>query len=144
LSTQKIHVLLIEDNISDAKFLKDSLLGIVSPIFTFSHVERLNLGLQHLAWEQFDVVLLDLTLPDAQGLDTFIQVNAVAPDTPILIMTSIDDEALAVKAMQSGAQDYLIKGKVDTDLMLRSIRYAIERKGAEVERQELLIRFSIR
>jgi signal transduction histidine kinase len=139
LSTQKIHVLLIEDNISDAKFLKDSLLGIVSPIFTFSHVERLNLGLQHLAWEQFDVVLLDLTLPDAQGLDTFIQVNAVAPDTPILIMTSIDDEALAVKAMQSGAQDYLIKGKVDTDLMLRSIRYAIERKGAEVERQELLM-----
>lgn len=140
MSNQQIHVLLIEDNASDAKFLEESLLGIVSPIFTFSHVERLNLGLQHLAWEEFDVVLLDLSLPDAQGIDTFIQVHAVAPNTPILILTSIDDEGLAVKAMQKGAQDYIVKGKLDTDLLLRSIRYAIERKGAEVERQRLLLK----
>lgn len=138
MSTQKIHVLLIEDNASDAQFLQEALLGIVSPIFTFSHVERLNLALQHLAWEEYDVVLLDFTLPDAQGLETFIQVHAVAPDTPILVMTGVDDEAMAVKAMQRGAQDYLIKGKLDTDLLLRSIRYAIERKRAEVERQEIL------
>jgi signal transduction histidine kinase len=138
LSNQQIHVLLVEDETSDAKFLQDTLLGVISPIFTFSHVERLNMALQHLAWEEFDVVLLDLTLPDAHGLDTFIQVHAVAPDTPILILTSIDDEGLAVKAMQNGAQDYLVKGKLDTDLLLRSIRYAIERKGAEVERQKLL------
>jgi signal transduction histidine kinase len=138
LSNPQIHVLLVEDETSDAKFLQDTLLGVISPIFTFSHVERLNMALQHLAWEEFDVVLLDLTLPDAHGLDTFIQVHAVAPDTPILILTSIDDEGLAVKAMQNGAQDYLVKGKLDTDLLLRSIRYAIERKGAEVERQKLL------
>jgi signal transduction histidine kinase len=138
LSNPQIHVLLVEDETSDAKFLQDTLLGVISPIFTFSQVERLNMALQHLAWEEFDVVLLDLTLPDAHGLDTFIQVHAVAPDTPILILTSIDDEGLAVKAMQNGAQDYLVKGKLDTDLLLRSIRYAIERKGAEVERQKLL------
>ena len=135
MANHQIHVLLVEDNASDAKFLQDILLGVVSPIFTFSHVERLNLALQHLAWEEIDVVLLNLTLQDAQGLDTFIQVHTVAPDTPILILTSIDDEGLAINAMQNGAQDYLVKGKLETDLLLRSIRYAIERKKAEVERQ---------
>jgi signal transduction histidine kinase len=137
LANEQIHVLLVEDNASDAKFVQDILLGVVSPIFTFSHVERLNIALQHLAWEEIDVVLLDLTLPDAQGLETFIQVHAIAPDTPILILTSIDDEGLANNAMQNGAQDYLVKGKLETDLLLRSIRYAIERKKAEVERQLL-------
>ncbi len=133
-----VNVLLIEDSAEDAKLLQDILLGITSPVFTFSHVERLNLGLQHLTWEEFDVVLLDLFLPDAQGLETFTQINALAPDIPILVLSSETDELLAIKAVKEGAQEYLVKGNVDGDLLVRVIRYVIERKSAEVAQKRLL------
>jgi DNA-binding NarL/FixJ family response regulator len=129
---------MIEDSAEDAKLLQDILLSIISPVFTFSHVERLNLGLQHLTWEEFDVVLLDLFLPDAQGLEAFIQINALAPDTPILVLISETDELLAIKAVKEGAQEYLVKGNVDGDILVRAIRYVIERKGAEVAQKRLL------
>lgn len=89
MNDSPVNVLLIEDSAQDAKLLQDILLSIISPVFTFSHVERLNLGLQHLTWEEFDVVLLDLFLPDAQGLETFTQINVLAPDTPILVLAEI-------------------------------------------------------
>lgn len=96
MNTKPIHVLLIEDNKEDARFIQETLLGVVTPIFTFTQVDKLNLALQHLAWEKCDVVLLDLSLADAQGLETFIQAQAVAPDSPILILTGLEDEQLSL------------------------------------------------
>jgi two-component system cell cycle sensor histidine kinase/response regulator CckA len=140
LNEEKIKVLLIEDNPGDAHLLKEAFARAYSPIFEIKHVDSLNAGLQHLAWDDFDVVFLDLSLPDASGIETLLQVQAVAPNRPILVLTGIDDEELAVKAMQKGAQDYLVKGKVDKDLLVRATRYAIERKRTEVERQRLIRR----
>jgi len=138
LNDSPVNVLLIEDSAEDAKLLQDILLSIISPVFTFIRVERLNLGLQHLTWEEFDVVLLDLFLPDAQGLEAFTQINALAPDTPILVLTNETDELLAIKAVKEGAQEYLVKGNVDADILVRAIRYVIERKGTEVAHKRLL------
>jgi len=140
LSEEKIKVLLIEDNPADARLLKEAFDRVYSPLFEITHVDSLNAGLQHLAWDDFNVVFLDLSLPDASGMETLLQVQAVAPNRPILVLTGIDDEELAVNAMQKGAQDYLVKGKVDKDLLVRATRYAIERKRTEVERQRLVRR----
>ena len=82
---------------------------------------------------RFDVVLLDLSLPDSQGLTTFSCIQEHAEGTPIILLTGMDDENLAVKAMQMGAQDYLVKGKVEADLLTRAIRYAIERQRLVVD-----------
>lgn len=140
MNEERVKVLLIEDSPSDAKILKVTFSRVFSPIFEITHVESLNAGLQHLAWDEFDVVFLDLSLPDASGIETLLQVQAVGPNLPILVLTGIDDQDLAVKAMQKGAQDYLVKGKVDQDLLVRATRYAIERKRTEVERQRLVRR----
>ncbi len=140
MNEETLKALLIEDNSGDARLLKETFARVYSPLFEITHVESLNAGLQHLAWDDFDVVFLDLSLPDASGIETLLQVQAVAPNLPILVLTGIDDEELAVKAMQKGAQDYLVKGKVDKDLLVRATRYAIERKRAEVERQRLVRR----
>jgi len=93
--------------------------------------DRLSTGLEHLSEGGIDIVLLDLSLPDSQGLDTFARVYAQAPQVPIVVLTGLDDETLAVKAVQEGAQDYLIKGQVEINLLVRAMRYAIERKRAE-------------
>src|SRR5207249_9372693 len=86
----------------------------------------------------FDLVLLDFVLPDSMGLDTFTSMLAQAPHSPIIILSGLDDEALAIEALRLGAQDYLVKGEVDSNLLVRSIRYAIERKRVENENAHLL------
>src|SRR4029077_6039400 len=102
------------------------------------HVDRLDAALARLSCEHFDVVLLDLSLPDEQGINTLLRTHAHAPKVPIVILTGLDDEALAVKAVRAGAQDYLVKGRVDGDLLVRSMRYATERWRAveALERRE--------
>ena len=91
-----------------------------------------------------DLVLLDLSLPDSQGFDTFARVHAQAPDLPIVVVTGSNDEMLAVQAVQAGAQDYLVKGEIDSGLLSRAMRYAIERKKTEIAlrkaREELEVR----
>ncbi len=127
-----IKILLIEDNPGDVLLLQESLAEINFVELEWVHVERMESGLKHLQSEDFDVILLDLVLPDSQGLDTFIQIHEQAPLTPIVVLTGMSDETLALRAMQAGAQDYLVKGQVSgSDLLLRSIRYAIERKRIE-------------
>jgi two-component system cell cycle sensor histidine kinase/response regulator CckA len=140
LNEEYIRVLIIEDQPSDAQLLQNALSRVISPVFDIIHVDSLNDGLQHLAWEDFDVIFLDLSLPDGSGVEILLQVQAVAPNRPILVMTGLDDEDTAVKAMQKGAQDYLVKGKVDQEVLVRAIRYSIERKKTEVERQRLVRR----
>ena len=107
--------------------------------FSVEWVSRLADGLEKLGQDQIDVVLLDLGLPDSQGLETFIKAHDEPPQVPFLILTGLADETLALTAVRKGAQDYLFKDETHPDLLLRAIRYATERKQAElaldVERQ---------
>ena len=123
-------ILLVEDSPDCANFLRVSV-EVTSPRFELIHVERLSEALQRLNEDNFDAVLLDLNLPDSQGVETFLKMHTHAPQVPIIVLTGLKDDALAVKVVREGAQDYLIKGQVDGNLLTRTIRYAIERKRAE-------------
>jgi Flp pilus assembly CpaE family ATPase len=126
-------VLLIEDNPGDARLIREMLAEERVASFDLERADRLSTGLGRLAVGGIDVVLLDLSLPDSQGLSTFVRVHAQAPEVPIVLLTGLDDEQLAVEAMRQGAQDYLVKGQVDSSLLVRSMRYAIERHRARAE-----------
>ena len=95
--------------------------------------DLLSSGLQRLAEGGADLVLLDLGLPDSQGLDTYSKTQSQFPSVPIVVLSGLLDEAVAIKAVRAGAQDYLVKGQIEGNLLFRSIRYAIERKTAERE-----------
>lgn len=134
MSNPPLKVLLIEDNPADAHLIRLLLadektpeLGLV-PAFEVLHVARLAAGLAYLDQMNLDIILLDLSLPDSQGTATFERVVARASHIPIVILSGLDDESVAVKAMQLGAQDYLVKGTIESDVLERAIRYAIERQ----------------
>ncbi len=131
MGEKDVRVLLIEDNPPDARLIREMLVESGDVRFDLECADRLSTGLEHLAKGGIDVILLDLSLPDAQGLDTFVKLFAQAPGVPIIVLTGLEDEALAIKAVREGAQDYLVKGKVDSSLLVRAMRYAIERKQAE-------------
>jgi len=128
-----IRVLLIEDNPGDARLVKEMLVETEPNKFNLEHVERISEGLTCLSQDSFHVILLDLSLPDSHGLEAVDRVCNVAPQLPVLVLTSLDDERLAIRAVQEGAQDYLVKGQMDGKLLIRAIRYATERKRAERE-----------
>ena len=96
-----------------------------------THVECMSEAEKHLAEHAVDIILLDLGLPDAQGLEAVRRAHAAAPRVPLVVLTGMDDESLAAQALQEGAQDYLIKGQIETRGLLRALRYAIERKIME-------------
>jgi len=125
---QAIKILLVEDSLTDATLLQ-KILQIESRVATWEvvHVTQLSDALTYLREDECDVVLLDLFLPDEQGLATLQQVRAVAPSMPIVVLTGLDDEAIAVETLRQGAQDYLVKGQIEVNLLMRSVRYAIER-----------------
>ncbi len=126
-------VLLIEDNDGDVRLIQEMLGDAAGESFRLECAERLMLGLERLARGGIEVVLLDLSLPESQGLDSFHHVRTKAPDTPVVVLTGSNDEELGNRAVQSGAQDYLIKGQVDAPLLGRALRYAIERGRIEKE-----------
>jgi len=126
-----IRVLLIEDNPGDARLIREMLAEARGGLFDLECADRLSTGLERLAAGGIDVVLLDLGLPDGQGLDTFVRAHTQAPDVPFVVLTGLDDEALAVQAVEAGAQDYLVKGQVDSTPLGRALHHAIERKRAE-------------
>ena len=126
-----IRVLLIEDNPGDARLVREMLIETGTNKFNLEHVERISEGLNRLSQDNFQVILLDLSLPDSHGLETVDRVCNVAPYVPVLVLTGLDDETLAIRAVQKGAQDYLVKGQMDGNLLVRAIRYATERKRAE-------------
>ena len=126
-----IKVLLIEDNLGDARLVKEMLADAGASKFSLTHVGLLSEGLSLLRNESHHVILLDLSLPDGHGLDTIRQVCAVAPHLPVVILTGLDDETIAIRAVQEGAEDYLVKGQMDGNLLARAVRYSIERKRAE-------------
>ena len=131
-----IKVLLIEDNSGDVRLVKEMLVDAGTNRFILSHVGLISEGLSLLREEGYDVVLLDLSLPDGYGLDIIRQVCTVAPHLSVIVLTGLDDETSAIRAVQEGAQDYLVKGQMDSNLLARSIRYAIERKRAEEKLRE--------
>jgi PAS domain S-box-containing protein len=131
MAGKNIKVLLVEDNPGDVFLLQEFLKEVTTVVIDLVPVEKLSEGLNYLAKEFFDVILLDLSLPDSQGLETFIIAHHQAKATPIIVLTGINDETLAIRAMQEGAQDYLVKGQVSGDLLVRSMRYAIERQRAD-------------
>jgi len=136
MEEQCIKILLIEDNPGDARLLQELLKEVTSVQFRLEQVDCLSQGMERLNQQSFDVVLLDLTLPDSQALETFLKLYAHAPEVPIVVITGLTDETLALRAVQEGAQDYLVKGQVSSDLLSRSIRYAIERKRTEQKMAE--------
>jgi PAS domain S-box-containing protein len=133
---QPIKVLLIEDSPTDARLLRIFLGENATHQFEITHVERLAAGMERIAKEHFDVIVSDLVLPDSQGIQTFEQLEARIEDVPIIVLSGSDDETLAVTAVREGAQDYLVKGRIDSHSLVRSITYAIERHRVERRLQE--------
>lgn len=131
--TERVRILLIEDNPSDARLIEVMLEHASNGTFEIEHVERLSAGLQRLAQGGINVVLSDLSLPDSEGLDTFARLHAQAPEIPIIVLSGLNDTKLALKAVHEGAQDFLIKGEVDGQLLVRAMRYAIERKHMSLQ-----------
>ena len=125
-----VKVLLIEDSLPEARLLLEFLRQADSKEFRLTHVKRLNEALNALTRESYDVILLDLTLPDSQGLSSLPVLMNHAPSTPIVVLTNTNDEDLAIEAVRQGAQDYLVKRQVNVDVLVRSVCYAIERKQA--------------
>ncbi|MBN1526710.1 MAG: PAS domain S-box protein [Candidatus Omnitrophica bacterium] len=131
MTSKHIRVLLVEDNAGDARLIQEMLSEVYGLSFDIRHVVTLASGVQCLIEGEYDVVLLDLGLPDSKGLETFTRIYAHAWEVPIVVLSGLDDEQVALKSMQGGAQDYLIKGEVDSRTIWRVIRYAMERKRIE-------------
>lgn len=127
----RIRVLLIEDNPGDARLIREFLIGTGGGTFRVDWAEGLEDGLRRLVPGRADIVLLDLSLPESKGLDTVAKVLTHAPWVPVVVLTGLDDASVAVDAVRRGAQDYLVKGQIDGNLLGRAIRYAIERKEVE-------------
>ena len=130
IDTKFIKILLIEDNPDTKLLLQDELLSDNGNIeYSLQCVGRLSMGIEYINNnEGLDVILLDLLLPDSQGMDTLSRIQSVTQDIPVIVLSNHDDESFAVKTVQMGAQDYLVKDRVDRDVLARAIRYAIERQ----------------
>src|SRR5262245_21662353 len=131
MTQQRVAILLVEDNPSDVRLLHELLAEARGIAFTPVQVAQLGEALERLAHEHFEVILLDLFLPDSQGLETVRRVQAQAAAVPVVVLTGLADEELALQALHEGAQDYLVKGQMDSPTLVRALRYAMERKGAE-------------
>jgi diguanylate cyclase (GGDEF)-like protein len=126
-------VLIIEDNPGDARLIREMILEDPETPFDLQFADRLAQGLDLLAAGKTSLVLLDLSLPDSMGLETFAKVYAHSPSVPIIVLTGNDDQTVALKAVKGGAQDYLGKGKLDRELLVRAMQYSIERKRYQVQ-----------
>jgi two-component system, cell cycle sensor histidine kinase and response regulator CckA len=131
MKEKSISVLLIEDNQADTRLIRELLEEDESVRFELVQVSELETGLARLALGNIDVVLLDLSLPDSQGMETFKQVNTHSPHVPIVVLTGLKDELLAVQMLRAGAQDFLVKGMINYCVLRQTLRHAIERKYAE-------------
>jgi PAS domain S-box-containing protein len=132
IPTQPIDVLLVEDNPADARLLTESLQESTLYMFRTTHVSRLSAAVEALGRSLAHVVLLDLSLPDSQGIQTVERLRAAAPGVAVVVLTGLQDEALALQAVRMGVQDYLVKGQCEeSGLVARAVRYAVERQRAE-------------
>ena len=137
----ELKVLLVEDNPADARLVREMLKDAHHPV-TLTHANRLRDALECLRTQGFSAILLDLNLPDSEGMNTFLRARAEAAQAPIVVLTGLADEEVAARAVREGAQDYLVKAEVDGPLLYRSIRYAVERHASDeaIRRSEALYR----
>lgn len=135
---ESLHILIIEDNPADVELLRDALQESGAIRFNCESVPRLSEALARLAAGGIELVISDLGLPDSQGLATFRMLHQEAPDLAIIVLTGNEDEEMALTAVREGAQDFLIKGRISESLLVRSVRYAMERKQAEEEKEKLI------
>ena len=131
-------ILLVEDNPGDARLVRETLSEQGSHNVEMAHVGCMSEAEKYLAEHEVDIILLDPGLPDAQGLEAVRRAHAAAPDVTLVVLTRLDDESLATQAMQQGAQDYLVKGQIETRGLLRALRYAVERKRLERLKDEFV------
>jgi two-component system cell cycle response regulator len=134
-----IKILIIEDNAADARLIKEMLQDVETATFESEWVDSLSKGLKRLSETPFDALLLDLGLPDSAGIETLEKILSEAPGIPVIVLTGLADEMTGVEAVHKGAQDYLVKGPVNSDVLIRSIRYSIERKRMMKELHDLSI-----
>jgi serine phosphatase RsbU (regulator of sigma subunit) len=137
-SNDRMRVLLIEDDEDDALIVED-LLAASSLDVHLLHGLTLGKGLEHLADQRIDCVLLDLRLPDVDGIDAVSRVREADPAIAVVVLTGLDEETAGEAAVEAGAQDYLVKGKVDADLLSRAVRYAVSRRHADEVYQQLRV-----
>ena len=133
MSAQPIRILLAEDNPDDVLLVRAALHAAEGAKFELSSINRLSTAIALAREQPVDVLMLDLGLPDGQGLETFTRAHAALPHLPILVMSGLSDQEIAIQAVQQGAQDYLLKGTAMMDVLPRAIRYAIERHRAQGE-----------
>jgi DNA-binding NtrC family response regulator len=138
MTTKTSKVLLIEDDPADAQLIMEILREEPENAMEILHVSNLARGLETLERGGIDVVLLDLTLPDSSGHNTFAMLAKHVPTMPVIVLTGMDDKEMAIRIVQEGAQDYLVKSLVDYTMLARSIRYSIERKRALLEKDQLI------
>ena len=122
---------MVEDNPADARLVAEMLKEARGVRFHVDKADRLSVAIEAISNKPFDIVLLDLTLPDSMGLDTFTRIHSHSPHLPVIVFTGLHDEDMAIRAVREGAQDYLVKGEVDNALLARAIRYAVERRKLE-------------
>lgn len=132
-----LRLLLVEDDAAYAGFIGTTLMGVASARLQYDHVSSIRAAVEQLSTATYDLVLLDLGLPDVVDLDGLTTVVTLAPDIPVVILTSWEDEVLALRAVKAGAQDYLSKDSTTGEVLARSIRYAIERKHSELQIKRL-------
>lgn len=142
MKDEHLNILLVEDNLADARLLREEIADKSAVPCTLVHVEQLSDALERLQREAFDVILLDLSLPDSQGAETLSRLQGAAPDVPVVVLTGLEDEALGLQMVAAGAQDYLTKGQVESRLLLRTLRYAITRHQSRQERSEMVAMLS--
>src|ERR1700722_10948284 len=133
MKDKALQVLVVEDNAGDVRLLREMFSGEKAGAFEITHLLRMSEAVAHLAKGGVDIVLLDMGLPDGHGLETVRRAHAAAPNVPLIVLTGLDDEALADEAMKAGAQDYLIKGQIENRALPRALRHAIERHRMQAE-----------
>jgi len=127
VSLDLLRILLVEDNLGDVRLLREMFATEPAGSFEITHLPRLGLALNHLAKGGVDVVILDLGLPDGDGMDIVRRVRKLAPEVPVIVLTGRDDDEVVAAAMKEGVQDYLVKGQIETRALPRALRHAIER-----------------
>ena len=133
MKDKALQVLVVEDNAGDVRLLREMFSGEKAGAFEITHLLRMSEAEVHLAKGGVDITLLDMGLPDGHGLETVRRAHAASPNVPLIILTGLDDEALAAEAMTQGAQDYMIKGQIESRALPRALRHAIERHRMQTE-----------
>ncbi len=137
MDDKTIKILYVEDDMDHAVLIRELLEKIKNVHYKLTHVQRFDEALLEIDNEDYDIVLLDLSLPDEQGVSTVARVCEQASDIPVVVISGTDDETMAIKALQKGADEYLVKGKVKSHSLSRILRYAIMRHKGRVELQSL-------